>query len=228
MDSEGCLYPSSRDNLSTDLGCVLRISSSANFLHVHSTKHVWCVTALAFHPVYVSYLLSHPIFHIHTFTPSCLLICIHSPDTTCLHQQAQMALSQSGTIKSKSDYANIRNTPVQSPLSCSTVMGQGLQWVSAIPGTKGRRAWRMLRGWWCRCVGQVMRLRWVNVLWGGWLAWNWGLVLWSLNRVRELIGCHTSIESLLGICESEVIAVLVLCMALQVLVWWFHDVHGLK
>jgi len=26
MDSEGCLYPSSRDNLSTDLGCVLRIS----------------------------------------------------------------------------------------------------------------------------------------------------------------------------------------------------------
>ena len=44
MDSEGCLYPSSRDNLSTDLGCVLRISLSANFLHVHSTKHVWCVT----------------------------------------------------------------------------------------------------------------------------------------------------------------------------------------
>jgi len=44
MDSEGCLYPSSRDNLSTDLGCVLCISSSANFLHVHSTKHVWCVT----------------------------------------------------------------------------------------------------------------------------------------------------------------------------------------
>jgi len=26
MDSEGCLYPSSWDNLSTDLGCVLRIS----------------------------------------------------------------------------------------------------------------------------------------------------------------------------------------------------------
>jgi len=28
MDSEGCLYPSSQDNLnlSTDLGCVLRIS----------------------------------------------------------------------------------------------------------------------------------------------------------------------------------------------------------
>jgi len=26
MDSEGCLYPSSRDNLSTDLGCVLCIS----------------------------------------------------------------------------------------------------------------------------------------------------------------------------------------------------------
>jgi len=26
MDSEGCLYPSSRDNLSTDLGCILRIS----------------------------------------------------------------------------------------------------------------------------------------------------------------------------------------------------------
>jgi len=44
MDSEGCLYPSSRDNLSTDLGCVLCISSSANFLHVHSTKHVWCMT----------------------------------------------------------------------------------------------------------------------------------------------------------------------------------------
>jgi len=44
MDSKGCLYPSSRDNLSTDLGCVLCISSSANFLHVHSTKHVWCVT----------------------------------------------------------------------------------------------------------------------------------------------------------------------------------------
>jgi len=47
MDSEGCLYPSSRDNLSTDLGCVLCISSSANFLHVHSTKHVWCVTPAA-------------------------------------------------------------------------------------------------------------------------------------------------------------------------------------
>jgi len=45
MDSKGCLYPSSQDNLSTDLGCVLRISSSANFLHVHSIKHVWCVTA---------------------------------------------------------------------------------------------------------------------------------------------------------------------------------------
>ena len=45
MDSEGCLYPSSQDNLSTDLGCVLCISSSANSLHVHSTKHVWCVTA---------------------------------------------------------------------------------------------------------------------------------------------------------------------------------------
>ena len=45
MDSEGCLYPSSRDNLSTDLGCILCISSSANFLHVHSTKHVLCVTA---------------------------------------------------------------------------------------------------------------------------------------------------------------------------------------
>ena len=44
MDSEGCLYPSSRDNLSTDLGCVLCISLSANFLHVHSTKHFWCVT----------------------------------------------------------------------------------------------------------------------------------------------------------------------------------------
>jgi len=44
MDSKGCLYPSSQDNLSTDLGCVLCISSSANFLHVHSTKHVWCVT----------------------------------------------------------------------------------------------------------------------------------------------------------------------------------------
>jgi len=26
MDSKGCLYPSSRDNLSTDLGCVLCIS----------------------------------------------------------------------------------------------------------------------------------------------------------------------------------------------------------
>jgi len=26
MDSKGCLYPSSRDNLSTDLGCILRIS----------------------------------------------------------------------------------------------------------------------------------------------------------------------------------------------------------
>jgi len=26
MDSEGCLYPSSWDNLSTDLGCILRIS----------------------------------------------------------------------------------------------------------------------------------------------------------------------------------------------------------
>jgi len=26
MDSKGCLYPSSQDNLSTDLGCVLRIS----------------------------------------------------------------------------------------------------------------------------------------------------------------------------------------------------------
>jgi len=44
MDSEGCLYPSHWDNLSTDLRCVLCISSSANFLHVHSTKHVWCVT----------------------------------------------------------------------------------------------------------------------------------------------------------------------------------------
>jgi len=44
MDSEGCLYPSSRDNLSTDLGCVLCISSLANFLHVHSTKHIWCMT----------------------------------------------------------------------------------------------------------------------------------------------------------------------------------------
>jgi len=44
MDSKGCLYPSSRDNLSTDLGCILHISSSANFLHVHSTKHFWCVT----------------------------------------------------------------------------------------------------------------------------------------------------------------------------------------
>jgi len=46
MDSEGCLYPSSWDNLSTDLGCILHISSLANFLHVHSTKHVWCVTAI--------------------------------------------------------------------------------------------------------------------------------------------------------------------------------------
>jgi len=46
MDSEGCLYPSSWDNLSTDLGCILCINSSANFLHVHSTKHVWCMTAL--------------------------------------------------------------------------------------------------------------------------------------------------------------------------------------
>ena len=44
-NSEGCLYPSSRDNLSTDLGCILCISSLANFLHVHSTKHVWCVTS---------------------------------------------------------------------------------------------------------------------------------------------------------------------------------------
>jgi len=26
MDSEGCLYPSSRDNLSTNLGCILHIS----------------------------------------------------------------------------------------------------------------------------------------------------------------------------------------------------------
>ena len=26
MDSKGCLYPSSRNNLSTDLGCVLHIS----------------------------------------------------------------------------------------------------------------------------------------------------------------------------------------------------------
>jgi len=47
MDSEGCLYPSSRGNLSTDLGCAFfALVSSANFLHVHSTKHVWCVTAL--------------------------------------------------------------------------------------------------------------------------------------------------------------------------------------
>ena len=44
MDSKGCLYPSIWDNLSTDLGCVLHISSSANFLHVHSTKHIWCMT----------------------------------------------------------------------------------------------------------------------------------------------------------------------------------------
>ena len=28
MDSEGCLYPSSWDNLSTDLGCVLYISGT--------------------------------------------------------------------------------------------------------------------------------------------------------------------------------------------------------
>jgi len=28
----------------TDLVCVLCIGSSANFLHVHSTKHVWRVT----------------------------------------------------------------------------------------------------------------------------------------------------------------------------------------
>ncbi|KIM60039.1 hypothetical protein SCLCIDRAFT_26954 [Scleroderma citrinum Foug A] len=40
--------------------------------------------------------------------------------TTHLHQQAQTAPSQSGTTKSKSAYANIQNTPVQSPLSCST------------------------------------------------------------------------------------------------------------
>jgi len=26
IDSKGCLYPSSQDNLSTDLGCILRIS----------------------------------------------------------------------------------------------------------------------------------------------------------------------------------------------------------
>jgi len=26
MDSEGCLYPSSQNNLSTDLGCILHIS----------------------------------------------------------------------------------------------------------------------------------------------------------------------------------------------------------
>jgi len=26
MDSKGCLYPLSQDNLSTDLGCILRIS----------------------------------------------------------------------------------------------------------------------------------------------------------------------------------------------------------
>jgi len=45
MNSEGCLYPSSWDNLSTDLGCILCISSLANFLHVHSIKHFWCVTA---------------------------------------------------------------------------------------------------------------------------------------------------------------------------------------
>jgi len=43
-------------------------------------------------------------------------------------------------------------------------------------------------------------------------------VLQSLDRVREAIGCHTSIESLWEICESEVIAVLMLSMALQVLV----------
>jgi len=60
MDSEGCLYPSSWDNLSTDLGCVFfALVSLANFLHVHSTKHVWCVTSLPSSWVVVRSVWSH-------------------------------------------------------------------------------------------------------------------------------------------------------------------------
>jgi len=66
MDSEGCLYPSSRDNLSTDLGCILCISSLANFLHVHSTKHVWCVTAPKNDIWVLTLLLFFPLF-LHQF-----------------------------------------------------------------------------------------------------------------------------------------------------------------
>ena len=124
---------------------------------IDDVDHVWPVNALAFHPVYVPSLFFHRISHIPVFIFSCLLIRIHSPDTTHLHQRAQTALSQSGTTKSKSAYANIQNTPVQSPLSRSTATGQGLQWVSAIPGTTGRRARRMRRGQQCGCAGRVMR-----------------------------------------------------------------------
>jgi len=126
-------------------------------LMIDDVDHVWPVNALAFHPVYIPYLLCHALSM--SFTFSCLLICNHPPDTTCLHQQAQTALSQSGTTKSKSDYVNIQNTLVQFPPSCSTATGQDLQWVSAIPRTKGRRVRRMQRGQQCGCIGQVMRLR---------------------------------------------------------------------
>ena len=132
---------------------------------IDDVNHMWPVNVLAFHPVYVPYLLHHALSM--SFTSSCLLIRIHLPDTTPLHQQAEMALSQSGTTKSKSDFANIQNTPVQFPPSRSTATGQDLQWVSAIPGMKGRRARRMQRGRRCGCIGRVMRLRWVNVLCGG-------------------------------------------------------------
>jgi len=67
MDSEGCLYPSSRDNFSTDLGCVLCISSSANFLHVHSTKHIWCMTPVSLWTV--SSIMSDIKIHPALFSP---------------------------------------------------------------------------------------------------------------------------------------------------------------
>jgi len=86
---------------------------------IDDVDHVWPVNALAFHPVYVLSLFLHLISQI-----SCLLICNHPPDTTPLHQQAQTALSQSGTTKSKSDYVNIQNTPVQSPPLLSTATGK--------------------------------------------------------------------------------------------------------
>ena len=44
MDSEGCI-PQVRTIFQQILGAFFALVSSANFLHVHSTKHIWCVTA---------------------------------------------------------------------------------------------------------------------------------------------------------------------------------------